>query len=301
MNKNIIYILVIIALSISIILLNQKQDNSIQIYSVKKITSIIKTNEIEKCIIPIIINNKDSYFLSDNYINNVFIKDDSSENQIPLSFLDAIYIGEITYLNKTFYQYNLELRIDIESTSYESFLSNAKLHISYTSNELVTLEIGEFNYHYKELNNDDITLNNLDGVFGYIENINTLKGVKLTLKAKQNKEVIIKNISFFTNNVHINNNDVLIGDIEICDDYDHLLITQENDGLDINLVNETTLTIPFIYQNILYSTRLPIKIEYTVNNVLKEMVVDDFMFMSSNYFETEKSEYFKDGIITKSN
>jgi len=301
MSKSIIYFLVIIILVISIILLNQKQEKITEIYSVKKITSIIKTNEIEKCTIPIIINKKNSYYLNVEYISNIYIKDDNTQNLVPLSFINAIFIGEINFLNETFYQYNLELRIDIESTSYESFYNNAKLYIDYTNNEMVSLEIGEFNYHYKELNNSDLSLNNLEGVFGDVNGINTLKGIKITLKSKIDEEIIIKDISFFTNNIIINNRDIINGDSEIPSDFNHMIININNQDLNITLQQETMFVVPFRYQNILYSTRLPIKITYTVNNVLKEMVIDDFMFMSSNYFETEKEAYFKVASITKSN
>lgn len=282
------------------------QDNTpVKIIVNKQIKSILGTSEQDRFSYEILTNKPNSYYFNIDYISNVSIEND--QEQITINPIDILKQGRIlTNKEEEYYQISLIFTLSVLSNNLEINYQDAQLVLHYVNNESITLNIGEFNYIYKDWMESDLTLGNLIGTHEMIDGLDTISGVYLELGNASNSNITIKSIDILSSHVTPNlfHTSKMYEIISYKDQVKTILgmeyydFTVQNNDMELNMLllrkNTLSLYIPFSYVGeIQYLHRFPIRITYELNNEIKEMIIDDFPFMKTSIYGSDFERFYE--------
>lgn len=197
-----------------------------------------------------------------------------------------------------YYLVNYLVSLDLEMNDHLISYESASLEITYKNKQVTDIYIGEFNYLFKE-NSNDISMYNLQGTFGEVNNINTVTGLAIELYNYSIHNITINRIDIVSKDVSLNN-DYLIEkdrDIDMFEEVKDVLVTSvyrfdsyesEESHHSILEGRSKRFYIPLLYNNeIKYISRFAIKVTYQINGEEKVHYIDDFVFMNSLHYGLE--------------
>ncbi|MFK5883325.1 MAG: hypothetical protein QM489_03180 [Candidatus Izemoplasma sp.] len=280
-----------------------KTEETTKAISVKKVYSLVHSHLGEEFTIPILINKENSPYITQDFIFSIQITNNNEDIIIPLEITEirqdsyTINIDSVTY-----YQFYIDCYINIESNDFDFVVNDAVVRIKYNDSSTIDFAIGEFNYIYKDLSSNHLSLHNLSADYKVIEGINTLSGINIELFNKIDTSVIVKSIDIYSSSAITNNFYLRRIDDEFITFNEKLNVTTYNHLSDVNPYDQSItistsssvlLFIPINYiGDIKYLNQFGIVVTYEISGVTYKMVIDDFLFMSSSPFKEEVSEYF---------
>ena len=178
---------------------------------------------------------------------------------------------------------------------------DAKLELSYEMDEMISLEIGEFNYMFGNESNPFLTLGNLYITHELIDGIDTAGGLVLELGNLSNKEVSITSIAILSSSVKANQKhtksliDLPSSDMKVSDiletAYDFNNVENKELSIDISQNHQNILYIPLSYiGDIKHIERFAVIIHYQDHNEIYQMIIDDFPFIHRSPFHAQYQE-----------
>jgi len=271
-----------------------------------KIYSIMKSSDNELFSIVLLVNDVDSYYFNQEYINNIKISSDGEE--IVPCILNNIKKSNEYYIDndEAYYYLTLELSVGFDSDDYTINFNNAYLDITYSNKKEINIYIGEFNYYFYDEDNTDISLNNLLSTHALIDDIDTATGLFLNLGNESDYNITIYSVEIGSSNTLANNyylNEIYeipsISDtpeeILNIDTYNYSIYGEYRaNSILFRKNNEIMLYVPFSYiGDISYLYRFYVKVHYIIDSEEKVFVIDDFPYINtSNYREELESGYY---------
>lgn len=301
--KYLLFVLVVFSTVLGISLLIE-DDTPLKIITSPEVYSMKHTELNETFKISVLMNRKDTYHLDTNYIQKSVLKD--GENHLPIS-VELVQVSEdvMRIKGEDYYLVNFLVALKVEMTDHIIRFESASLEITYENSEVINLYIGEFNYLFKE-NNDNLSMYNLHGTFGEVNGINTVTGIAVELQNHSNHNLIIKRIDIISEDVSLNNDFLIekdreiemferVEDVLLIDQYD--FNTYESDEQQ-HLMREGALNkfyIPLLYNDeIKFISRFVIKVTYELDGVEEFYYIDDFIFMNALHFGAEFEENYQE-------
>jgi hypothetical protein len=279
-----------------------KEDKPLRMITSPSNYSYLNSSEIEGFRIPVLINKADTYFTNSEYISSISLV--SEDTEIPL-LLSHIYRtdNEIMVEEDLYYELLFDVQLGFVSNDYFLSMEEAYFDVMYDNGFSVSLYIGEFNYGYVDLNNDDFYLENLMATYDEINGIKTVSGVLIELRNHSNQNIVITHFDILSESVHFNNYYVTkTRDIDLFDLVEEIvgISSYEFYGTDISHIQEVlyhnqseSYYIPLIYENIGHIMRFPIAVHYEINGVENVYYIDDFIFLSTSTFNEEYRSGFR--------
>jgi len=280
-----------------------REDIETVIISNNNVFSIYHSDNLEKFEVELLTNTPDSFYFSEEYISAISVQNNEQTFALLLEDID-ISNTYMEYLDEKFYQATLSLKLKIISNNIKINMTNANLVINYTNNQKLEIEIGEFNYLFKNDYDKDISLNNLSATYEEVNGINTVGGVNLDLGNRSDVNLVINQIRLLTTNVQANQERILQRDIcpqtysvNDCLGINNYNFNEDIDEDEVNIIllknNNLELYIPLLYlQETRFIHKFSISIIYTMNGVQKEYIIDDFPYMRTSIFnETMEGDF----------
>lgn len=299
--KYLLFVLAVFSIFLGVSLLLSEEE-PLRIISSPKVYSMKHTELNETFKISVLMNRNDTYHLDTKYIRKSIIKD--GDNQLPIS-VELIEVSSDKMLVKEdeYFLVNYVVSLDIEMNDHIIGYESASLEITYENQRVIEIYIGEFNYLFKE-NSNDISMYNLHGTFGEVDNINTVTGLAIELFNYSSHNITIHRIDVISKDVSLNN-DYLIEkdrDIDMFEEVKDVLVKSvyRFDGYESEEQHHSILEgqskkfyIPMLYNDeIKYISRFVIKVTYQINGEVKVHYIDDFVFMNSLHYGSEfESDY----------
>ncbi len=308
MNKrNIVYfILAIVIISLSISMLT-KDDIETKILTNKQIISTYHTDQTEEVMISLLTTNPNSFYFDKDYITFTSLFNEKQTVSLKLSNIKISY-DEYDFQGETYYLVECFFNLPFTGTNTYINMTDVNLAIDYDNGESIELFVGEFNYLFAAFNDDDISLGNLSGTYEYIDEVETIGGINLTLKNIANNNINITNIRILSSDVRANYGETI--EREECNylktvneclykEYNPNNYTSSDQTFLIRENNSIDLYIPLSYlNNTDYLYRFSIIIEYELNGEAKEYIIDDFPYMSKGIYIEEMEDNYHEGIFS---
>lgn len=301
---------VVLILTLTASLLTKKEIET-KIISNKQIISMYHTDQTEEVKISLLTTNPSSFYFNKDYVT--FTRLYNQTQTVSLKLVEINITDDLYEYNETPY-YLVEYLYTLPFTGTNTYINmdDVNLSIDYDNGDNIDLYLGEFNYLFSTFNDDDITLGNLSATYQYVNNIETVGGINLTLKNITTDNLNITNIKILSTNVKANYGEVLVREecnylktVSECivDDYNINSYTESDITFLLRKNNNLELYIPLSYLNqTQYIYRFSIIVEYTQGGIIKEYILDDFPFMSKGiYLKEMESNYSEATISNQSN
>lgn len=310
MKSKIVYgVLSIVVTLLAISLLTRKEIPTLLV-SNKQIISIYHTDQSEEIKLSLLTTNPNNFYFDQDYVT--FSKLYNEDQTVSMKIHSIVVSNDdYEYNNQTFYRVDYFFKLPFAGTNTYINMDEVFLSMDYDNGDCIDIYIGEFNYLFREYNDDDISLGNLSATYEYIDNIETVGGVNVTLSNLTSDNLNITNISIVSTSVKANYNKTLersecsyqetVADCILEEGYDFNNHKDSDKTFLVRKNNNIELYIPLNY---LYKTqylyRFSIIIEYEIDGVVKEYIIDDFPFMSKGIYLKEMEGRYYDGTIIHS-
>lgn len=247
-----------------------------------------------------------------NEENVMFSSVENDTESMSLNLVDISSYGDgYDYLDDEYYVVDFEFQLPISMKDTEIKMSDCHINLSYANGDTLNLFIGEFNYLFKPQVKNSMVLGNFSATYGYVNEIETVTGINITLSNISDQNITIKSIDLLSSDIHLNFGKSLEmeecyykSDVTECigvDDYnfDELLVNQKSYLLRTN--NSIDLYIPMVYQNeSSFIYRFPIIITYLEGGEEYQYVIDDFPFMTKGIYLEEMEGDYREATIFES-
>ncbi len=308
MKSKIIFSLLAFLLVVFILLLLFIPDNKpFKIISSPKIYSIYKSSDNEHFEVQFLVNKKDTYYFSTEYISSISLNSYLDEEIIPISIKEITYnSGQYIYESEEYYLVELKLIMGFNSEDYLIDFDKTFLNLEYSNSEELKLYIGEFNYIFDSELNTEISVNNLSSTVSKLNGINTVTGVFVELNNISEENLILNSFSLGSNSLKFNSfylteiytkPDLFdeVKDILLIDSYNFSIFNNEVDQSILLRENQSImLYIPLSYiGDINYIHRFYFEVLYENNFGNNRIIIDDFPYISTSNF----SECLEEGYI----
>ncbi len=301
-KSNILYVLIIMLTITLTILLLVKEEEEVIVITREYPYSIYHSDNYETIDIEVLTNAPYSYHFDNDYIVSSSLKNE--KEQIHTSIKDIKKSTHaVSYLNQDFYVVTIRLQLPFTSTEYLLELEDADLVLLYENQEEVSVLIGDIAYLFNDNQSTGITLSNLSATHEEINGYNTIGGVNIELSNTSDHNIVLKDISLLTNDVTVNNDAVLTNKtceytttVSQClgrESYDfHEDILQSQLSILVGKNNTLELYLPLLYNNTSFIYEFAIVIEYSINNKVEQLIVDNFPYMKTSIFTTFNEDDF---------
>lgn len=310
MKSKVVYAVISgVLILLSIVLLSKEEIPTI-LLSNKQIISIYHTDQSEKIKISLLTTNPNNFYFNKEYItfSSLYNQDQTVSLKIQSILVSN---DEYEYEDKTYYRVDYFFNLPFSGTNTYINMDEVYLSLDYDNGDNIDIYIGELNYLFKKYNDEDLSLGNLSATYEYINGIETVGGINLTLANVANDNVNITNISIVSSNVKANYNKTIERSecnykktVAYClteDDYDFHHYQESNKTFLVRKNNNIELYIPLSYLNDTdYLYRFSIIIEYVKDGQTKEYIIDDFPFMSKGIYVEEMEGHYHEGRIDHS-
>jgi hypothetical protein len=267
--------------------------------------SIVHTNELEKVKVGILTTTPNSKYFKEENIGLSNIK--NTDNTVSLKIDKVLaYDDQYEYQEDVYYLVEFFFTLPFKASNMIR-IDDAILSINYSNGDNLSMYIGEFNYAFLEETND-LTLGNLSATYGYIDGIETVSGINLTLNNVSNQNITINKIEVLSTNIQINNEYTIKREechykesVENCLDIDiydpHKEPTNEHSFV-LRVKNDIDMYLPLYYKNKeTYIYRFGLMITYTINGEEKTYIIDDFPYMTKSIYLEEMEGNYREATI----
>lgn len=294
-------ILSVLAVFMGIVLL-QDDESSLKIITSPSIHSYKQTTSVEKITLPILMNQKDNYYVNPTYIDQIELL--NGDELIPLT-IKEIKVNEDVYKNDESYSLvHFIVEIGFYSEDYLISLTDCYLHVTYQSKEEFSVYIGEFHYLFDNIEQNDLSVGNYKATVFEHSQKKTISGINVELFNNSNKNIVIKDIQFISDSVALNNDysKLVIEDIDMFDSVERVLLKEfpivsyqvdpnehvcyKDESVNIYVPASYTGDIDFLH-------RATIIITYEKDGYEYQMSLDDFPFISTSIFQDEYKDSFR--------
>jgi hypothetical protein len=218
---------------------------------------------------------------------------------------------EYEYNDNIYYRVDYFFKLPFSGTNTYINMDQVYLSLDYDNGDNIDVFIGELNYLFKTYNDDDISLGNLSATYEYINDVETVGGINVTLANLTNDNFNITNINLVSSNVKANYEKTIersecsyrstVEDCLVEEGYDFENYNESDKTFLVRKNNNLELYIPLNYlNNTEYLYRFSITIEYEIDGETKEYIIDDFPFMSKGIYLKEMEGNFHEGTIHNS-
>lgn len=278
-----------------------KEENDLIIISKDYVYSIYHSDNYETIKLELLTNNKEDYHFIKDYIISSTIYNDDQELSVTITNI-SISNESIDFLNDQFNQVLIELKLPFVSNDYLVEIEDAYLEIVYDNNESIAISIGEINYLFRTNYGRDISLNNLSATHEEYKLVNTVGGVNIELGNLSNSNINITNIDILSNSIHINKD--YITEQEACEytstvsdclntefNIFNAPVREEQLNILLGKNNSINLYLPLTYsETYRFIYEFVIIIDYEINGIKSQTVIDNFPYMSTSIFSTLSEE-----------
>ncbi len=232
-------------------------------------------------------NHTNDYFLKEKTIKEISVKSYTSTDSYKLK-LNQIREEDqgINNNNIDYYKYCLNVTFPVDiNMNYQ--IKDAYLEIEYISDEILKFDIGSIIF-YKELLDNKISIMCMKPIVNIIENKQIITGIGLTLSS--NEDIIIENISSLDERLFFKldqfkiiennyNNNVLIEEL-LNEKYNPSLTKEKHNFIQLEKDSEKHFVIPIGYNRIESINTFGFIIEYEIDGIQHEQLVNPFKFFS---------------------
>lgn len=274
---------------------------TIELTTFERAYNMVQQSEEEVIEIPLYINYADSYLVKKDNITNAVIKNDDASLAFAISKIEQE--DEVYLKSKKFYKYIFTLTPNITlEDDFKLEILNSILELSYVQGVKVSVNIGSFSYYF--YNNDDtaLSIKQLKGLVNTYED-KTLVGITLGLKNNTNDNIKLKNIIALDANVNAELGEIKLNkEFNQGDSIDEILgyiynpySSSKGETIEIEIENDNDINIfiPLKYKQNILLNKLGFLIEYEMNNQVKYLCIDDFMFFETSLYSINKINNLK--------
>lgn len=303
---SLVSILLVVVFTTIIFLFVIKKDDSFDVTLFKKSYSLVSNDNSNSYLeVLFYVSDKNVSFVRSDKISYSSISDKNKDNLIelkPINVIDRKYTQVIK--DKKFHLYSFVfLPVTKANDEFVFELSEAYLNINNSDNEYQFL-IGSLYMRKVPFygSKDEVSLSNLKALVGYLDKNKTIIGIGIELNNFSNKNIVIKNFELLRSGLCASNKDIIVNpkEYDYNQDIDDLLGYQYNifeTGIIDTAFNEEIESnskkkffIPLKYQNYYSVNSLGMIITYEVNNDLRKMYIDEFVFFKDNSIVTRYDE-----------
>lgn len=286
--KKLFFIVIGLYLSISgiLVLVKGREDvDSVEILSVKKDYARIITKD-ESIDVPVYVSAEKTFFTTKENIIDARIESDYGEVEIDISQIKN-QKQKVTYEGQVYYLFYYEINLaDVHTLGLRLELINANIVLTYMNDEVLNLEIGDFNLLFHEISGS----NHINYARMYsIHDQDVMIGLYIELINNTGQDINIVSIDILSDKMHLNINDAKI----VYEPINHLqsiediipgyknMVTEFPDKNEFSFKHNTALFIPMNYLNAInYLNRFPLMISYEYNDTIYDYIIDDYLFYS---------------------
>ncbi len=310
-KSNLIYVPLILLVTTLIFILLTKEEVDLKILSSKQLYSIYHTDNLETFKIEILTNKTNTYYFSNEYISTSHLKNEEQSLSVVIKDIKKNY-NPISIDDEIYYKITFIVSLPLTANDYLIEMDQTNFEINYTNGKNISFQIGEFNYLYRTNLDLDIALNNLVPTHEMIDQIDTIGGVNLELSNLTNSNIEITDINILS--AHTNFNKKYIIERNICEiamtveqclgleNYNFYDSEYYNLSFLLQSNNNINLYLPLKYNtNYPYIDQFVIIVDYTINGVNKQYIVDDFPFINSSHYNTMKEDIYHEYTISDTN
>lgn len=301
LSKNSLYLLLIGLLITLSILLFIKSDNDVKILAKEKIFSIYHSNNLETIEVELLTTNKESFHFIEEYIVSSALFTEDERLSVQVTNIEKTN-NTILYNEEVYDQVIITLKLPFVSNDLLIEMEEVSLELIYENEEVLQFKVGEFNYLFLDDYGTDITLGNLSATHEIINGYNTIGGVSIELGNSSDHNIYIKDIRILSNDVHINKTEIseytscgFTDRVKDCLQLDYYNFNEVFDDIELNILlgrnNTIDLYLPLLYNSdISYIYEFAIVIEYEVNTIPKQIIIDNFPYMKTSIFNEMNEE-----------
>jgi len=273
----------------------QEDNHQVQIKTLNQTHSYTYTNALKTFTIPVLVNTLDTYYFNKEAITSIKLK--NNDEVLPLT------LSKVTTGHQQEDWIELYLDFNFMHTQEEGTLNfeTASIEITYINQEVLTLEIGEFNVFFHDHSNpSNIVIQAIHNTHQDLGFGMTSTGVILRIYNDSNQPLTLHDVSLNTHNIkagfsHITpyDKDIVpyMTSHDIIKDYDHLNKTHRMHPPFLIPAYETaTLFIPFDYLTPTILYQYPLFLTFDHNQEEKKIIIDDFTFIKRTLFESINQE-----------
>jgi len=297
LKRNIHYLVLVTLLIAMSLVLFIREEQELIIISKDYMYSIYHSDNYETIEIELLTNNKENYHFEKDYIIASTIYNQNQELSVTITNITT-QNEPISFLNQEFNQVMIELELPFVSNDYLVEIEDAYLEIIYDNNESITISIGEINYLFLDNYGRDISVNNLSATHEEYLLVNTIGGVNIELGNLSDHNINITNIDILSNSIHINNNYIkeqvaceYTSTVHDCLDTEFNVfnapLLEEEVNILLSKNNSINLYLPLTYSDKYhYIYEFALIIDYEINGIQSQTIIDDFPYMSTSIFNT---------------
>ena len=262
-------------------------NQSIKVTVVKESYSRLSTSSKATSLdIKLLVNQKNSYITNKDKVASCYIRSYKNDEVYKMNLID-IYLVNQTSINKdNYYIYNINLRF-MADISEDIILKEAYLVLNYNNSKSLDIMIGSVYISKGELETKEVSLACMKAITSKIDNIITIDAIVFrfnAIKALTIKKITCLDANLTTQNAsecsYDNTNDLNDLFNIFNTNYNYMDTRTKPFSIDINDTGEIVITLGYLYHYEI--NNFPIRIEYEVDGILKELYIDNFNFFTNN-------------------
>lgn len=269
--------------------------------------SMYHTDDLESFKISVLTTTPEIHHFQSENVSFVNVENDQETVSLKLKEINT-YDDQYQYHEQEYYVVDFIFELPFKLENREIQINDANIKITYANGDHLKLYIGEFNYIFKTPSVEDIILSNLSATYQYIDDVETVSGVNISLSNITDSNITIIDIDLLSTNVHMNFGKAVEreecyykDEVSFClgeEVYDFEEILEQPQSFLHRSGNTIDLYIPMVYlDDSVFLYRFPIIVTYMIQGEMKELVIDDFPFMNKGIYLEEMEGGYREATI----
>lgn len=284
-----IIIFLYLAIAAVLIILAPKSKSVVLMAVAERPYSQVITNDKERFEVLIYLSENDTFLSTKNAIIDARMQGEDTELELSI---DTIVDLEImtSYQNQSYYVFRYAF--DLSEYGFDGLpmvFENAILQMTYENEFVINFEIGSVYLLWESIDEEtDFDFFRLSGLYGIHQNKNLLQGILIGFDRFIEGDITVHKVTcgmndvFFNLDYRLQQEDMSEG-ISLYEtlgsNFDPYDMTLTKDDYSFTISPSIIYAIPLNYRSQNFDlTRFPLIIDYEINQEMKQLIIDDFMF-----------------------
>lgn len=292
-------VLIIIVLILFLISSTPKQVKAVVVLKDYTITS--KVEDVDQISVPILLNQKSSYFSDPSQIEKAYLSNISEEDFFQVKVNNISFLDQKVKIKKDKYSMAVfECEIDFHPSDEMSwYFPELYLNLNFRNQVHAKMKIGKMSYNkVTTFSQDQFSLSTIRGTTTTQNNNIFLSGMFLGFRNQSTQEIILQKVTIMDHNLHIGNdiseikeyNEKLTEEDVLTKDKETLEPIEENLQIHLAPLENKIFYFPILYDDLYVVQSFSIKINYLYANEERVCYIEPYLFFINHYESIEQDK-----------